>query len=432
MNSGGLHILRLFEKAFIILVLLLSTGIVFSTGADINDLRPTESNMLQQAINLANYAMVFLLLARRANRAMTVASRDPLLWTLVLLACVSVIWSAMPMLTLRRSAVMAGTTATGLYIATRFSIREQMLLLAKALLLAAMVSLDVILLWPERGIYGSEMAVHGIFFRGLYENKNVLGQLMALGALIMLFAVFNSTHRWLWCLGVFLCLGLLALTRSATSMVALGSTLATLPLLALLRWNYHLTLPLIVGATAPGALVLGWLWMNAETVFSVLGKDITFTGRTNIWMAVLDMIWQRPWLGYGFSGFWLGWEGPSASVCQMAGWPVPHAHNGLLDIWLTLGIWGLALFVAGFTIAFFRALAVMARSAHASEGFWPVIFLLFMLIYNMTESTILRPNHLMWILYVAACLSPGTRQAQAASPSPAGAWTRGQPQTSLG
>jgi O-antigen ligase len=417
-NAGSQHIFRLFEKAFVILALLLSTGIVLSAQVDSTGAKAAEGNPVQQAINMVNYTVVGLFLVFRARRTMVVASRDLLLWMLLLLACVSVIWSAMPALTLRRTVALVGTTAMGLYLASRYSIGEQVRLLAKVLLLAAVLSLAVIALWPERGVYGTEMGAHGIFFRGLYENKNVLGRLLALGALTMVVAFFNSTHRWIWCFGFLLCVGLLALCRSATAMVVLAATLATLPVLAVLRWNYRLTLPLIVSAALPGGLVLAWLWANAETVFGVLGKDTTFTGRTDIWMAVMDMIWQRPWLGYGLNGFWLGWEGPSAYVCQIAGWAVPHAHNGFLDLWLAVGVWGLAIFVVGFTLAFFRALAAMARSTRASEGIWPVVYLLFMLLYNVTESTILRPHSIFWMLFVAAVFS---RPAMRSAREPAGA-----------
>ncbi|MCX6907647.1 MAG: O-antigen ligase family protein [Verrucomicrobia bacterium] len=413
MNSGGQHVFRLFEKVFVILALLLSTGIVLSAQVDSTGAKSVEGNPVQQAINLMNYTVVLLLLVFRAKRTEAVASRDLLLWMLLLLACVSVIWSPMPALTLRRSGALVGTTAVGLYLASRFSIGEQVRLLAKVLLLAAALSLAVILLWPERGVYGAEMGAHGIFFRGLFENKNVLGRLLALGALTMVFAFFNSSHRWIWCFGFLLCVGMLALCRSATAMVVLAAMLGTLPLLALLRWSYHLTLPLIVSAAVPGALAMAWMWANAETVFGVLGKDTTFTGRTDIWMAVMDMIWQRPWLGYGLNGFWLGWEGTSAYVCQIAGWAVPHAHNGFLDLWLAVGIWGLAIFVVGFALAFFRALAAMVRAVRASEGIWPVVYLLFMLLYNVTESTILRPHSIFWMLFVAAVFSrPAMRPAR--------------------
>ena len=405
MKAANIQVFRLLERAFLLAALLVSTGLDLSLQASGADANLGEGNMFQRAINLVIYAVVFSLLALRPKQVASVVSRDSLLWMLLLLACVSVVWSALPAMTLRRSGALVGTMGVGVYLATRFTIGEQIRLLAEVLVLAAVINLAVIVFWPARGVYGTEVNAHGTYFRGLYVNKNVLGRLMALGALAAVFAFCDGGKRWLWGLGFVLCLGMLALTHSGTAIVVLGVTLATLPVLALLRWNYSVALSLIVSALAPGALAMAWFWANADTVFGVLGKDTTFTGRSDIWAAVTDMIWKRPWLGYGLNGFWRGWEGPSAYVCQIAGWEVPHAHDGFLDLLLALGVWGLALFVIGFTVAFFRALAAMVHAARISEGLWPVVYLLFTLIYNVTESTILRPNSIFWMLFVAAILS---------------------------
>ena len=39
---------------------------------------------------------------------------------------------------------------------------------------------------------------------------------------------------------------------------------------------------------------------------------MTLTGRTELWATVIEMIREHPWFGYGYSGFWLGWDGESA------------------------------------------------------------------------------------------------------------------------
>jgi O-antigen ligase len=409
LKPANRQIFRLFEDGFVIIALLLLTGFELSLRVTAPGVSADEGNLLGQVINLFNCGVFFFFLTLRAKRAASVASRELLLWMLLLLACCSVTWSPVPAMTLRRSVALVATTGVGLYLATRYTIGEQVRLLAKALLLAAVVSLAVIVLWPERGVYGSEGGFRGIWYRGLYENKNVLGRLMALGAVSAVCAFFESERRLFWSCGFLLCLGMLALTRSGTSIVVFAVTLGSLPVLMLLRWNYRLALLLIGSAMAPGGLVIAWLWTNAETAFSLLGKDTTFTGRVDIWMAVMDMIWKRPWLGYGFGGFWRGWEGPSAYVSQIAGWEVPHSHNGFLDLWLALGVWGLALFVVWFTIAFFRALAAMVHSERVGEGIWPVVYFLFTVLYNLTESTILRPHSIFWMLFVAAVFSRPTK-----------------------
>lgn len=143
---------------------------------------------------------------------------------------------------------------------------------------------------------------------------------------------------------------------------------------------------------------------NTEFVLGVLGRDPTLTGRTGLWAAVLEMIRERPWLGYGYSAFWLGWEGKSAYIWTLYPWGPPHAHNGLLELWLNLGSLGILVFVLGFLMSFSRAI-VWVRSTRTAEGFWPLAVLTYIALTNAAESTILSINSIYWILYVAVALS---------------------------
>lgn len=120
-------------------------------------------------------------------------------------------------------------------------------------------------------------------------------------------------------------------------------------------------------------------------------------------MAVLEKIGERPWLSYGYGGFWLGLNGESADVWNAVKWQPPHSHNGFLDLWLDLGLLGLSIFAFSFMAACWRSVAWL-RQNHTSEGLWPLAYLTFLLLANITESSLLRQNFL-WILYVSITLS---------------------------
>jgi exopolysaccharide production protein ExoQ len=78
------------------------------------------------------------------------------------------------------------------------------------------------------------------------------------------------------------------------------------------------------------------------------GKIDTFAGRQNLWNVLLHMH-TNPIIGTGFEGFWLGkrletiWAMPEFAV-----WKPNEAHNGYLEIYLTLGILGLIFLGAAF------------------------------------------------------------------------------------
>ena len=87
-------------------------------------------------------------------------------------------------------------------------------------------------------------------------------------------------------------------------------------------------------------------------------------------------------------------------------WKVPHAHNGFIDLTLQLGLVGLALFMVVYFIAVRRAL-VFAYSEPGKEAMWPLAYLAFIVLYQVTESTIFVGNTILWMVYVSTVCSVG-------------------------
>ncbi|HEU0015736.1 MAG TPA: O-antigen ligase, partial [Longimicrobium sp.] len=148
-----------------------------------------------------------------------------------------------------------------------------------------------------------------------------------------------------------------------------------------------------------------------ETILVAMGKDPSLTGRTPIWNSLLESIRERPLLGYGYNGFWLGERGPAEETIRTIGWETPSAHNGFLEVALQLGVVGLAVFLLGYFHVFGRAFAAVRRT-RAADGLWPIAILTFTLLYNVTESVLLERNSITWALFVAAVCSPLLRSTK--------------------
>jgi O-antigen ligase len=117
---------------------------------------------------------------------------------------------------------------------------------------------------------------------------------------------------------------------------------------------------------------------------SLLGRDVTFTGRTTIWEQLAPMALQSPFLGHGYGGFWLG-----TSYAE-----VNEAHNGYLEIVLGLGFAGLLLVMALLTSCCREAYVGISRNVElAFLGFALVIM---MALHNVTEASLLVETDLMW------------------------------------
>jgi len=393
----------LLERAFTAVVVFLSTGGVLPLlrleggGVAVDEL---EGDLVMQIIWLAVYGVTLLLLAARARSTLLLLGRERWLILLCGLAAASVIWSAAPGVTFRRTIALFGTTAFGVYLASRYTVAELLRLLCWVLGAAMVLSVAVVVYAPNLGIGSGDTGWLGIFV-----HKNTLGRTMALTILVFLFQLRQrgTANRLVSVamLGV-ACLTLLG-SQSIAGMLTAATVVVTVPLWPILRLQRTLVVASAVFVLMVVITAACWIGTDIEVMVATVGKDPSLSGRAGLWVAVMDSIASRPWLGHGYSAFWLGWEGDSAVIWRVIGWLPPHAHNGILDLGLELGAVGVALFAVGFAVAIGRA-AVLIQRTRTVCGLWPISYLVFMVMVNLAESTILVRNSIFWMLYVVACV----------------------------
>jgi len=130
----------------------------------------------------------------------------------------------------------------------------------------------------------------------------------------------------------------------------------------------------------------------------VLGRDLTLTGRTEIWDASARFVDAQPWFGYGYYAFWLPENGPAYWVREAVAWQVASAHSSWLELALGLGRVGVALFALQLAATLWRgSRAIMDVRA----GLWAPAFLAAFALYTMSESHAMQANNLFWTIYVA-------------------------------
>ncbi len=125
--------------------------------------------------------------------------------------------------------------------------------------------------------------------------------------------------------------------------------------------------------------VLGFLGMMAvviasvATVTSAYGKDTSFSGRTEIWEAVLQFISARPLLGYGYGAMF--WRNPAnvetAEIVRLVGFPAAHAHNGFLDVAIQVGLVGAGFFLVLFVTTTRTAWSRLERQPEIAQ--WALV-----------------------------------------------------------
>jgi len=322
----------------------------------------------------------------------------------VSLAAVSVTWSVGPGLSLRRSIGLAGTILVGMYLAQRLRPLELLDALRQALLIVAVCSLALYL-------SGSALAldeVHGTL-RGVLPTKNTLGRFMALGLLAASTTALLDRERTRRCaLSALPMVVALSLTDSTGGTIVAAIVLVCLAGAVLWRDRAGQVLLLAAVSLALSALVVLLPNASASSVTGLVGEDATLTGRTDIWGAVVQTIGERPLLGHGYGAFWR-FADAARQIQARLNWDVPTAHNGLLDVGLSLGLPGMLL--AAFVLANLAWHGVRdARSGFAEGAFLRLPIAGLLIVSTIVESGLLTQNLLLTVMLVAALAAPHRRQ----------------------
>jgi len=180
-------------------------------------------------------------------------------------------------------------------------------------------------------------------WRGVFGHKNEASVVMVLFVFIGMF-IARVRSLGLGAVIVMLALPFLFFTNSKTAMAALPLALIVSVIMARAAKPANgvgvaLGLLLALNLLSIGSIYIAPIHALVEAIM----PDATFTGRTDIWKFAIDHIAQRPITGYGFATFW----GTEQVVYGMTGatWAntASHAHNGFVDLALTIGIPGSAL-----------------------------------------------------------------------------------------
>lgn len=202
-------------------------------------------------------------------------------------------------------------------------------------------------------------------WRGHFAHKNGLAVYLVMGGAILLTLAPRSRRRdATLALGVVLLFG----ARSATGLIVATMVAAAAGWIGVMRRPER---RLRASATAGGVLAavagFGAYAFALPTVLEVYGKDPSLTGRTDIWRGVISAIAERPVLGHGLGAVFTTPQSQAAiAISNEAGYPVPHSHQGVLNVWLHLGAIGLLLLLTVYGVTVFVALRIRARDERSA------------------------------------------------------------------
>ena len=383
---------RRFEYCFAVIGLHIYTGGLLDPLARAG-LFP---DSLVQLSLVATYFISIALLAMRPKTLVLALRRNYFLFSLLLFTSASFIWSDSPITTLYFSVKLVGTSLFGIYLGVRFKSSEILQFLVYVFTFGALFSVLFSLVLPD---YGTNQGS----WNGIYRHKNFLGRLMILNVLFSSLLRPTKLSKRIFkkvVIGLSFSLILLSNSKGALTYFLIMVIISSI-LYYLLSLKDMIAIPLALIVMCITFFVALLTALNIEfLVTDLLGKDLTFTGRTDIWNACIYMLREKPLLGYGYAAFWRGLGSPSEYVLLRANWlAIPHAHNGFLDLSLEIGLLGLALFIISLLYNFLKII-IQTYRCHSKDFLWCFFYLMCIILFNISESEFLKNNTLAWVLYV--------------------------------
>lgn len=360
---------------------------------------------LPDRINALSYPIIAILFALHWKRILWVMTRDIPLLLLIATILASTFWSDNPDRTLDAFKAVVRMFIFGAYLTARYSIKEQMKILAWVVGIGATLSAIVAIAIPSYGV----SSFHGGAWEGIFAHKGMLGDVMSFGAILyLIFAIKDRTNRLAW-IGFAALIAINVLTDSASSLLSFIAMLSLMPLYQLVKQQYKLKAILIaMGCIFAGGIAI-FILSNSENILVDFFNQDT-DGRLSIWTLMVEKIIAegRFWLGYGFNAFW---SSDAGSFVAFNAWNDPkvgvefNAHSSYMEIFASLGIFGIAVYALSLMTTLLRTVMLLFTTKKI-EFFWLIQFLVFVHIAGISNvGKIVSGASSYWAIYVAICLS---------------------------
>lgn len=406
-KKGGGSLARWLIVAYVAMIATRAVSSWFNLGIEV--VSPDdylEGSPFDRNIFIGFLVLAMLAIFRRSVNWEWVQQNNKLIILFFLYAALSVLWSDYALVSFKRWVKSAGLLVMVMLLLTEDDPVEALRwVFRKTAILLIPISIVLIKYFPEFG--RSYTVSGGQQFTGVTGNKNMLGALCFVYGVFFvwdLLAVRRGTvERGSSTLLVnIVILAMIAylfrMADSATSLVCfiLGTAILLILELSEIKQNigrfgvYLAIVLLLFGA-------LEALFGLSEAVITALGRDMTFTGRVDIWSDAISMA-KNPLVGSGYESFWLGdraqrmWDVYSTRLNQ--------AHNGYIEIYLNLGIVGLVL-LSLMILTGYKNILLRIMSGDPLGSLRMALFLT-ALLYNFSEAAF--KTGLIWFVFFFCCV----------------------------
>ena len=363
------------------------------------DMRPDEGSSVDQVVYgsliLAGIAVLF----SRRIQVGEILRNNAWIWLFIAFEGASVLWSDFPLTAFRRWVKALGDPVMVLVLCT--DPRPARAITAAIRRCAfVLVPLSVLFIKYYENL-GRRFDNWGTAsYTGVTTNKNMLGFLLFAFGLYFVASlltprtepdVTSTEHRAAQRVNALMLLMIVWLLGVANSKTAALALIAGILILIPLRFatvRRHFWIYATAGVLL--ATISEGVFSISTSVLAASGRDVTLTGRTGLWETLLSEP-VNPIVGVGYASFWLG-ERLERLAAMYPASPPTEAHNGFLEVYLSLGIIGVTLLTL-LILAGLRKLRrdltlppASTRDERTLRAF-ALAYAIAYMVYNITEAT---------------------------------------------
>lgn len=305
-------------------------------------------------------------------------------------------WSIDFNASITRSVLLFLTFLGAYFISAYYSKEEFIRIMVLFFIILAFISLASVLISTSTSIHQDN---HYPSLRGYFAHKNVAGRVFVIGVIVGLYGILSFKRKAMSYLCFISSFIIVFLTLSGTAIFLSVSSVLLFLFLSAARVNRKFFVISIILLFLVIPLTTFLLFYSGAHlyIFELLGKDPTLTGRTNIWeKAFLDVIPHNYILGYGYESFWTSLEGAFMVDWEMYHYIPPHAHNGLIHIFISTGLIGVV-----FTLLFMFYYITHAAKFSLSNGdnfsVLCIVFAIYLVFVNATEVVYFQYGNIIWL-----------------------------------
>ncbi|SFD09998.1 O-antigen ligase family protein [Bacillus sp. UNCCL81] len=284
--------------------------------------------------------------------------------------------------------ILLGTCVYALSLIKRYRFGEIIKISMWGSLIVNLVTLAFIIFEPNLAFEGYK---DQLVLSGSFPNKNNFATYMIFSVIINLIYLRGNSNIFKKILGLMSLITsaiFLFMSDSVTSVVTLVLIVIIYYINKLLRNKLNIVnVGLFINLSVIFIIKLQSIF--EEYFLQYLGRDLTFTGRTYIWDAIISQTGRGLIFGYGYGTFWgynplLEQSIISNYSGYIGGVIVSGSHNGFLELMLQIGIIGTMIFIGILIYSGMKLRKIKDKNFYQFSSFYYI----YILIYFITERSL--------------------------------------------